>query len=106
MILSKTFFKILTIIKNGFLQTAANALIFISRCDKITILSRAARRDCDIYRRGDIAQLVERLNGIQKVRGSIPLISTNKTQIVIIGLGLFFYDLVIFVYGGCLNGNA
>ena len=25
---------------------------------------------------GDIAQLVERLNGIEKVRGSTPLIST------------------------------
>ncbi len=28
---------------------------------------------------GDVAQLVERLNGIQKVRGSIPLISTKKS---------------------------
>ena len=27
---------------------------------------------------GDIAQLVERLNGIEKVRGSTPLISTTK----------------------------
>ena len=27
---------------------------------------------------GDIAQLVERLNGIEKVRGSTPLISTIK----------------------------
>ena len=27
---------------------------------------------------GDIAQLVERLNGIEKVRGSTPLISTPK----------------------------
>ncbi len=27
-------------------------------------------------RSGDIAQLVERLNGIEKVRGSTPLIST------------------------------
>ena len=26
---------------------------------------------------GDIAQLVERLNGIEKVRGSTPLISTS-----------------------------
>ncbi len=26
---------------------------------------------------GDLAQLVERLNGIQKVRGSTPLISTE-----------------------------
>ena len=29
-------------------------------------------------RRGDIAQLGERLNGIQEVSGSIPLISTDK----------------------------
>ena len=28
---------------------------------------------------GAIAQLVERLNGIQKVRGSTPLVSTNTT---------------------------
>ena len=27
---------------------------------------------------GDIAQLVERLNGIEKVRGSTPLISTTR----------------------------
>tara|TARA_Y100001970_G_scaffold264148_1_gene350457 strand:- start:695 stop:841 length:147 start_codon:yes stop_codon:yes gene_type:complete len=30
---------------------------------------------------GDIAQLGERLNGIQEVSGSIPLISTNKNFI-------------------------
>ena len=29
---------------------------------------------------GGIAQLGERLNGIQEVSGSIPLISTNKTM--------------------------
>ena len=29
---------------------------------------------------GDIAQLGERLNGIQEVSGSIPLISTNQGQ--------------------------
>ena len=28
---------------------------------------------------GGVAQLVERLNGIQKVRGSIPLTSTQKS---------------------------
>ena len=31
-----------------------------------------------IKRRGGIAQLGERLNGIQEVSGSIPLISTRK----------------------------
>ena len=30
---------------------------------------------------GGIAQLGERLNGIQKVRGSIPLTSTNKRRV-------------------------
>lgn len=30
-----------------------------------------------LYSSGDLAQLVERLNGIQKVRGSTPLISTQ-----------------------------
>lgn len=30
---------------------------------------------------GDIAQLVERLNGIEKVRGSTPLISTIRLKI-------------------------
>ena len=29
---------------------------------------------------GDIAQLVERLNGIQEVMGSIPTISTNMKK--------------------------
>jgi hypothetical protein len=32
--------------------------------------------DCEILWRGAIAQLVERLNGIQEVRGSTPLGST------------------------------
>ena len=41
-------------------------------------------RDCVLYsksrlRHGGIAQLGERLNGIQEVSGSIPLISTKKT---------------------------
>lgn len=33
-----------------------------------------------VIRLGGVAQLVERLNGIQEVRGSIPLISTIKTH--------------------------
>ena len=32
----------------------------------------------EIYYYGVVAQLGERLNGIQEVRGSIPLSSTNK----------------------------
>ena len=34
-------------------------------------------------RNGDIAQLVERLNGIQEVMGSIPTISTKPLKIVL-----------------------
>ena len=37
---------------------------------------------------GDIAQLVERLNGIQEVSGSIPLISTSFFKSL---LGAFFF---------------
>ena len=33
------------------------------------------------FRNGDIAQLVERLNGIEKVRGSTPLISTIHDRV-------------------------
>ena len=41
---------------------------------------------------GGIAQLVERLNGIQKVRGSTPLVST------ITGVYAHFYKLCVFFY--------
>lgn len=37
--------------------------------------------DCD----GDVAQLGERLNGIQEVRGSNPLISTKSCDTHILG---------------------
>ena len=40
---------------------------------------------------GDIAQLVERLNGIEKVRGSTPLISTIPNPI----LSLFCWVFII-----------
>ncbi len=42
----------------------------MSICDIISMLKM----------HGDIAQLGERLNGIQEVSGSIPLISTNDTE--------------------------
>ena len=44
---------------------------------------------------GGIAQLGERLNGIQEVSGSIPLISTKqKTHIVIyVSLLLYYYQV-------------
>lgn len=35
-----------------------------------------------VIRLGGVAQLVERLNGIQEVRGSIPLISTSGNRLV------------------------
>ena len=38
---------------------------------------------------GDIAQLVERLNGIEKVRGSTPLISTTLDCVQIQGFPRF-----------------
>ena len=41
------------------------------------------RRQDEKIEYGDIAQLVERLNGIQEVMGSIPTISTNALKIVL-----------------------
>ena len=44
---------------------------------KIALASNAGiRYTIRRFHHGDIAQLVERLNGIEKVRGSTPLIST------------------------------
>ena len=40
---------------------------------------------------GGIAQLGERLNGIQEVSGSIPLISTKRPEIVRFQVFFFFY---------------
>ena len=52
-----------------FLQNAKTFLTFVSFSDKIHLAC------------GGIAQLGERLNGIQEVSGSIPLISTTKRDI-------------------------
>ena len=41
------------------------------------------RRQDEKIEYGDLAQLVERLNGIQEVMGSIPTISTNALKIVL-----------------------
>ena len=49
------------------------ALDFSVECGIIRTLFRSKTEH------GGIAQLGERLNGIQEVRGSIPLISTKKT---------------------------
>ena len=37
--------------------------------------------NCRKFCSGGVAQLVERLNGIQEVRGSTPLISTKITKV-------------------------
>ncbi len=40
---------------------------------------RLSAKDCQILKTfGDVAQLGERMNGIHEVRGSNPLVSTNK----------------------------
>ena len=57
------------------------------------------------YPFGDIAQLVERLNGIEKVRGSTPLISTSKNRAK---ARLFCYiriDMAYFRYFLAVVGN-
>ena len=58
-------------------------------------LARARVGRCRLIFIGDIAQLVERLNGIEKVRGSTPLISTIKErEYVMIKLMLMVVALV------------
>ena len=42
---------------------------------------------------GGVAHLGERLHGMQEVRGSIPLISTNKTP-SLYGFGVFAFLLL------------
>jgi hypothetical protein len=49
--------------------------MFLKRCASVSSISG-----------GGIAQLVERLNGIQKVRGSTPLTSTNFAEGEIAGV--------------------
>ena len=44
-----------------------------------------------VIRLGGVAQLVERLNGIQEVRGSTPLISTTYKKTNPITVGFFFF---------------
>ena len=56
---------------------------------------------------GDIAQLVERLNGIQEVVGSIPFISTIQTHVRIKRLGTFqAFLLVVFWKSRCVCGKT
>ena len=52
-----------------------------SRVEKINLrLSFLVKNNIFTKEKGDIAQLGERLNGIQEVSGSIPLIPTEKGQ--------------------------
>ena len=52
-----------------------------------------------VIRLGGVAQLVERLNGIQEVRGSTPLISTTAEKNEPGFIGFFFFS-------GALHGDA
>ena len=52
-----------------------------------------------VIRLGGVAQLVERLNGIQEVRGSTPLISTTTEKNEPDFIGFFFFS-------GALRGDA
>lgn len=52
-----------------------------------------------VIRLGGVAQLVERLNGIQEVRGSTPLISTTAEKNEPDFIGFFFFS-------GALRGDA
>jgi hypothetical protein len=52
-----------------------------------------------VIRLGGVAQLVERLNGIQEVRGSTPLISTTAEKNEPDFIGFFFFS-------GALHGDA
>ena len=67
--------------------SSVNPLIWKLHNDKIKYLKKLlhSSKKCDIIIEifyGGIAQLGERLNGIQEVSGSIPLISTNKNRVV------------------------
>ena len=56
---------------------------------------------------GDIAQLVERLNGIEKVRGSTPLISTIKShRTLCVGIFFLFYDHSFHLQTSPNNGHS
>ncbi len=65
---------------NGFTKNLSNILNFgLTKLLLFVILMRQSGNNC-IAEYGGIAQLGERLNGIQEVSGSIPLISTKKHQ--------------------------
>jgi hypothetical protein len=69
-----------TVIKGSILRAATegtlNPAMFSSIMARTTLASNLRL----INQNGAVAQLGERLNGIQEVRGSIPLGSTNQTK--------------------------
>jgi hypothetical protein len=86
----------------------------VSAADEKTGLRRGQNRCADFFRRnektfltfvlfsdkihlacGGIAQLGERLNGIQEVSGSIPLISTTKNPASVRTQDFFFFPVVL-----------
>ena len=77
--------KFIRIIQNGQtvfrIKGSPNGNLFLgeSRVKKINLgLSFLVKNNIFTKEKGDIAQLGERLNGIQEVSGSIPLISTTR----------------------------
>ena len=60
-------------------STTGNLFLGESWVEKINLrLSFLVKNNIFTKEKGDIAQLGERLNGIQEVSGSIPLISTRR----------------------------
>ena len=54
-----------------------------------------------VIRLGGVAQLVERLNGIQEVRGSTPLISTTYKKNEPDFIGFFFFSVALHGRAAC-----
>ena len=81
------------------LQNTANFFLFsvfsIDTAKAFCYIIQVGRNAAIAY--GGIAQLGERLNGIQEVSGSIPLISTtfqNRKALKSKGFGAFLYFLI------------
>ena len=55
---------------------------------------------------GGLAQLGERLHGMQEVTGSIPVFSTKKALYFVGSMVLFFFLKPIFFWGGCIVSPA
>ncbi len=59
-----------------------------------------------VIRLGGVAQLVERLNGIQEVRGSTPLISTTYKKNEPDFIGFFFFSGAFLASNFSFNHNV